>query len=126
MTRNGKLLSTGAAIAVLSAAGVGIPQAVGDSPGEQAKGPEAERAKRAALEVVGDGEVVDVERAEGGAGWDVKVVKRGERLGPWWDDTVSQREVEVQLNRDFEWTSARAGDDAADEDTDSDEDTESD
>ena len=126
MTRNGKLLSTVAAIAVLGAAGVGIPQAVGDSAGEQAKGPQAERAKQAALEVVGDGEVVGVERAEGGAGWEVEVVKRGERLGPWWDDTVSQREVEVQLNRDLEWTSARAGEDAGDHDVDNDEDTDSD
>ena len=126
MTRNGKLLSTVAAIAVLGAAGVGIPQAVGDSAGEQAKGPQAERAKQAALEVVGDGEVVGVERAEGGAGWEVEVVKRGERLGPWWDDTVSQREVEVQLNRDLEWTSARAGEDAGDHGVDNDEDTDSD
>jgi hypothetical protein len=126
MARNGTLLSTVAAIAVLGAAGVGIPQAVGDSAGEQLKGPEAERAKQAALEVVGDGEVVGVEHAEGGAGWKVKVIKRGERLGPWWDDTVSQREVEVQLNRDFEWTSARAGDEAGDRDVDNDEDTDGD
>jgi hypothetical protein len=75
-------------------------------------GAQAERARQAALEVVGRGEVGGVEQAEGG-GWEVKVVKHGERLGPWWDDTVSQREVRVRLNDNFEWTSARAGDDDA-------------
>lgn len=102
VTRTRKLLSMGAAIVALGAGAMGVPAAAGGGSGEQiAGGPQAERAEQAALEVVGGGHVVGVERTD--AGWKVNVVERGERLGPWWDETTSDSEVEVQLNRDFEW-----------------------
>ena len=57
-----------AAIAVLAAGGVGIAQAVGGSE-EQVNGPEAEKAKAAALDAAGGGTVLEVERQdEDGAG----------------------------------------------------------
>jgi hypothetical protein len=104
---NRKLLSIGAVVVALGAGGVGIAQA-GDGSEAEVTGPQAERAEQAAIEVVGVGEVVGVERAD--AGWKVTVTKRGERLGPWWDETTSDSEVEVELDRDFEWVSARAAD----------------
>jgi hypothetical protein len=110
MTRHRRLLITGAAILALGVAGVGIPQAMGGSvSNEQVAGPQAERAKRAALEVVGAGQVVGVRRAERGTGWVVEVFKPRERLGPWWGETTVGRQVEVRLNREFEWV--RAGTD---------------
>jgi hypothetical protein len=108
MGRNRKLISIGAVVVALGAGGVGIAQAGGASD-EQVTGPKAERAERAALKVAGAGHVEGVERADGG--WKVKVVKRGEPLGPWWDETTSDREVEIQLDRDYEWVSARAASD---------------
>jgi hypothetical protein len=108
MGRNRKLISTGAVVVALGAGGVGIAQAGGASD-EQVTGAKAERAERAALKVAGAGHVVGVERAD--SGWKVKVVKRGERLGPWWDDTTSDREVVIQLNRNYEWVGARSSTD---------------
>jgi hypothetical protein len=114
MNRTRKLMSIGAVLAVACiGGGVVIRPAVGGSSEERVTGSQAERARQAALELVGRSEVAGVERAEGGAGWEVEVIKRGERLGPWWDDAVSKHHIVVQLNRDFEWTSARAVDGGA-------------
>jgi len=75
MTRRRKLLIGGAVVLALSAGGVGLAQAVsGDD--EQATGPDADRAKAAAVKLVGGGSAVGVERDDGdGAAWEVEVKK---------------------------------------------------
>jgi hypothetical protein len=90
MTRARKMLIAGATALVLAAGGVGIAQAVGGDSEEQATGPEAARAKRAAVDAVGGGRAVGVEREDdGGAAWEVEVRSGG-------------REIEVKLSRDLE------------------------
>jgi hypothetical protein len=90
MTRNRKLLIGGAAVLALGAGSVGIAQAVGGDSDEQATGPDADRAKQAAVRSVGGGRAVEVERADdGGSGWEVEVVRR------------DGSQVEVHLNRDY-------------------------
>jgi uncharacterized membrane protein YkoI len=61
-----RLLAAGAAVVAVAAGGIGVAYAVsgGDSE-EQATGPEADAAKAAALEQVGGGEVLEVERQDG-------------------------------------------------------------
>jgi hypothetical protein len=120
MTRRRRLLIAGVATAALGA-GLGIPQAVGGPADGQVSGPRADQAKRAALAVAGEGHVVAVERAEGGTGWQVEVFKPRERLGPWWDETVSGYHVKVRLNRDLEWVQAATGEHGAGEDRTGDE-----
>jgi hypothetical protein len=73
MTRSRKLLIGGAMLVALGAGGVGLAQAVGGDD-EQATGPEADRAKAAAVRAVGGGTAVGVERDDGdGAAWEVEV-----------------------------------------------------
>ena len=73
MTRSRKLLIGGALVAALGAGGVGIAQAVGGDD-EQATGPDADRAKAAAVESLGGGRAVSVEREdEGASAWEVEV-----------------------------------------------------
>lgn len=73
MTRSRKLLIGGAMLVALGAGGVGLAQAVGGDD-EQATGPEADRAKAAAVKAVGGGTAVGVERDDGdGAAWEVEV-----------------------------------------------------
>jgi hypothetical protein len=109
MAGNRKLMSIGAVAVALGAGGVGIAQAAGGDSAEPVTGPKAERAEKAALKVAGAGHVTGVERSDGG--WKVKVVKRGESLGPWWDESTSDREVVIQLDRNYEWVSARTSTD---------------
>jgi len=60
-------------VAALGAGGVGIAQAVGGDD-EQATGPDADRAKAAAVESLGGGRAVSVEREdEGASAWEVEV-----------------------------------------------------
>jgi hypothetical protein len=88
MTRRRKLLIGGAVVLALGAGGVGLAQAVGDSE-EQVTGPDADRAKAAAVKLVGGGKAVGVERDDGsGAAWEVEVEKDGS-------------EVEVRLTSDL-------------------------
>jgi hypothetical protein len=79
MTRGRKLLIAGAAVIAMGAGGVGIAQAVvGDDSEEQVSGPEADRAKRAAVQAVGGGRAVGVERGDDGDGaWEVEVEQEG-------------------------------------------------
>jgi hypothetical protein len=65
-----KVVAIGAAIAGLAAGGVGIAYGIGGGDSEeQVTGPEAERAKAAALESVGGGTVTEIEHQDGdGAG----------------------------------------------------------
>ena len=75
MTRRRKLLIGGAVVLALGAGGVGLAQAVGGDD-EQATGPDADRAKAAAVKLVGGGSAVGVERDDDdGAAWEVEVKK---------------------------------------------------
>jgi hypothetical protein len=109
MIRSRKLVILGVAVAALGAGGIGVAQAVGGDSDEQATGPQAERAKRAAVESVGGGRVVGVEREdEGSTAWEVEVVA---------DDG---REVELELNENLERVAVESDDDADERDGDAD------
>jgi uncharacterized membrane protein YkoI len=74
-TRN--YVIAGAAALALAAGGVGIAQAVGgDDEDESVTGPQADRAKVAALRITDGGTANSVERdGENGATWEVEVTK---------------------------------------------------
>jgi len=75
MTSRRKLLIGGAVVLAIGAGGVGLAQAVGGDD-EQATGPDAERAKAAAVRLAGGGTAVGVEREdEGRSAWEVEVKK---------------------------------------------------
>jgi uncharacterized membrane protein YkoI len=65
MRFNRKLATIAATIAVLAVAGAGIAYAVGGGSEEQVTGPAAEKAKRAALDSLGGGDVLEIERSDG-------------------------------------------------------------
>lgn len=107
MTRTRKLLVAGGAAVVLAAGAVGIAQAVGGDSEEQAKGPDAQRAKSAAVEAVGGGRAIGVERDdESGGAFEVEVVRR------------DGSQVEVHLNSRFERVGVESDDDGAKEERD--------
>jgi uncharacterized membrane protein YkoI len=113
MTRNRKLLMAGAATLAIAAGSVGIAQAVGggDDSDEQVTGPDADRAKRAALESVGGGRVVGVEHEDDGrAGWEIEV-KRSDGS-----------EVEVHLNQNLERVGLESDDDGAEDEREGEDD----
>jgi hypothetical protein len=90
MTKRRKLLIGGAVILALGAGGVGLAQAVGGDSEEQVTGPDADRAKAAAVKLAGGGRAVGVERDDGsGAAWEVEVEK------------TDGGEVEVRLTSDL-------------------------
>jgi uncharacterized membrane protein YkoI len=67
-----------ATVAVLALALGGAAWAIaaaGDDDGPSATGPEADRAKAAAVAHVGGGTVEEIERDDGGAAWEVEVKK---------------------------------------------------
>jgi uncharacterized membrane protein YkoI len=103
MIRGRKLILVGVAAVALGAGGIGVAQAVGgDDSDEQATGPRAEQAKQAALDSVGGGRVVGIEREdEGDTAWEVEV-----RL----DDG---RQAEVDLNQDLKRVGQETDDDDA-------------
>jgi hypothetical protein len=103
MTRSRKLLITGGAILTLAAAGAGIAQAVGGDD-EHATGPEADRAKQAAVKSAGGGRAVGVEREnEGRSAWEVEVRR------------PDGSEAEVDLDRQLERVGVESDDDDRDE-----------
>ena len=112
MTRSRKLALVLAAAVGVGAGGLGIAEAVGQAPSddadEQVTGAGAERARSAAVDAVGGGRVVGLEREdERGVAWEVEVV-RGDGS-----------EVEVELDGSFARVSVdreAAGDDADDAD----------
>jgi uncharacterized membrane protein YkoI len=65
MKVNRKIVAIAAVIAALAAGGAGIAYAVGGDDDEQVTGPSAEKAKAAALDAVGGGTVLEVERQDG-------------------------------------------------------------
>ena len=80
MTRRRKLLIGGAVVLALGAGGVGYAQAGGDDD-ENVTGPDADRAKQAAVAVAGGGRAVGVEREdEGNAAWEVEVQRDGKTV----------------------------------------------
>ena len=108
MMKGRKLLIAGAAAILLAAGGVGIAQAVGGDSEEEVTGPQADRAKRAAVEAVGGGRGVDVERGDDGdSAWEVEV-RQGDR------------ELEVNLTRDLKPVGGVAEDDARESERDDD------
>jgi hypothetical protein len=118
-----KLAIVAAAALGIGAGGLGIAQAVsseakeasaaetvraaqtaGDESDERVGGPEAERAERAAVDAVGGGRVVGVEREdERDVAWEVEVVQR------------DGHEVEVDLNRGLEQVAIDRADDGAED-----------
>jgi hypothetical protein len=105
MIRGRKLILVGVAAVALGAGGIGVAQAVGgDDSDEQATGPRAEQAGQAALDAVGSGRVVGIEReGEGDTAWEVEV-----KL----DDG---RQAEVDLNQDLKRVGQETDDDGAEE-----------
>jgi CHRD domain len=94
MKRSRRMLLTVAAGVALAAGVVGVAQAVGGDSEEQARGPDADRAKRAALEAVGGGRVTGVEREnERGEAWEVELRRN------------DGRKAEVKLDRNFKRSS---------------------
>lgn len=77
MTKHPKILIVGLAVVALAAGGAGMTVATGeDDSAEQVSGPGADRARNAALEITGGGDVRSVELdSENGATWEVEVAK---------------------------------------------------
>jgi hypothetical protein len=106
MTRTRKLLLSGATVLVLAVGGVGIAQAVGGDSEEEVTGPQADRAKQAAVEAVGGGRAVGVERGDDGeAAWEVEIERDG-------------REIEVNLDSGLERVGVLSEDDADEDEND--------
>ena len=101
MNRKTKLAAVGVSAVALAAGGVGIAQAVGGGESEgQVTGTEADKAKRAALEAVGGGRVLEVEREDDGrAGWEVEVSRN------------DGQQVEVHLDSDLKRVGVQGDDD---------------
>jgi hypothetical protein len=134
MGRKQKLVITPAAALVLGASGVGIAQAVRDSdtqasgpeagwsaqtagiavtdnPDAEASASEAEQAGRAAVQALGGGRVVGIEREdEGRVAWEVEVVQRG----------GGRREI--ALTRNLKQVAVEDGDDNADNERETEDD----
>jgi hypothetical protein len=106
MNINRKVLAIGAAVVALAAGGVGIAYAVGGGDSdEQVTGPDADKAKAAALDAVGGGTVTSVERADDNNGAFEVEVKR--------DDGST---VEVAVSAQEEPLGTQADDDNGSED----------
>jgi hypothetical protein len=111
MTRTRKLLIAGAAILVLAVGGVGIAQAVGGDSEERVTGPEADRAAKAAVDAIGGGRAVGVERDDdGAAAWEVEVAR------------PDGSEVEVGLTGDLERVGTATEEDAGESENEAEED----
>jgi hypothetical protein len=103
-------IKIGAALVVLAAlAGGGVAWGTVGGDDESVTGPAADRARAAAIAHVGGGKVSEVERAEGGAGWEVEITR------------TDGSTVEVQLDENYGVTdvandSEDSGDSGGDED----------
>lgn len=91
-------LVAGAAVVILALGGGGIAYATG---GDSVTGPDAEKAKSAALAAVGGGTVTEVERDDGNGAFEVEV-ERGDGS-----------QVEVHLDRDLNVVGQEADEDGA-------------
>ena len=105
MKRSRSLVLTAAVGLAIAAGAVGVAQAVSGDSEEQATGPNADRAKRAAVAAAGGGRVTGVEREdEQGEAWEVELRRS------------DGREVEVKLDRNFAKSSLDLDDDQGDDD----------
>ena len=106
MNTNRKVLIAGIALVVLAAGGIGIAYGVGGESEEQVTGPNAEKAKAAALEQVGGGTVLEVEKQDGdGDGvYEVEV------------ERPDGSQVEVHVSGQFDSVGTAADDDSGGED----------
>jgi uncharacterized membrane protein YkoI len=77
MKLNRTVVALGATALALAAGGLGVAYAVGGDSEEQVTGPNAEKAKAAALKAVGGGTVSEVERQDGDGGgfYEVEVTR---------------------------------------------------
>ena len=108
ITRKRAAVALAAALAVAAGA-VGVAQAVSGDSDESATGPDADRAKAAAVKAVGGGRAIEVERADDGeSGWEVEV-DRG-------NGTV----VEVHLSDSLQQTGTKPDDDRGEQGEDED------
>lgn len=115
MKINRKVVAIAAAAAALAAGGAGVAYAVGGDSEEQVSGPTAERAKAAALDAVGGGTVLEVERQDGdGDGvYEVEV------------ERPDGSQIEVHLSGSYEAVGTAADDDVGEgPDDDAEEDSE--
>ena len=96
-----KLLVGTAAVVILSLGASGIAYALGGDTGEQLTGPDAQKAKSAAIAAVGGGTVTEVEREDGGSagGFEVEVKR---------DDGT---QVEVHVGSDLKVVGQQADED---------------
>jgi len=108
MKLNRRIVVIAVAAAALAAGGVGIAYAVGGDSEEQVTGPKADKAKRAALDAVGGGKVLEVERQDGdGAGvYEVEV------------ERPDGSQVEVHVADDFQPVGTAQDDDTGSESED--------
>jgi hypothetical protein len=108
MRFNRKVVAIGVTTVALAAGGIGVAYAVGGDSEEQVTGPDAEKAKAAALKAVGSGTVTEVERQDGDAAGLYEVeVKRPDGS-----------QVEVHLNGQFQPVGQAADDDNGSESDD--------
>jgi hypothetical protein len=107
MSIDRKVVAIAAAIAVLAAGGVGIAYAVGGGDSEeQVTGPDAEKAKSAALDAVGGGTVTSVEQEDGDGVYEVEVQR------------PDGSQVEVAIGDQFQSLGTDADDDTGSESED--------
>ncbi len=106
MKLNRKIAVTAAGITALAAGGAGIAYGVAGESDEQLSGPDADQAKRAALEAVGGGSVSEIERQDGdGAGAFEVEVRRSDGS-----------QVEIHVDRNYNVV-GQSGDDDGPGDT---------
>lgn len=112
MKINRRVLIAGGAVLALAAGGIGIAYAVGGEDEEQVTGPSAEKAKAAALEQVGGGTVLEVEKqdGDGGGAYEVEV------------ERPDGSQVEVHVSGQYESVGTAADDDGGGEDEGGEED----
>jgi hypothetical protein len=103
---NRRVITIGAAVAALAAGGAGVAYGVSGDSEEQVTGPSTEKAKSAALDAVGGGTVLEVERQDGdGAGvYEVEVQR------------PDGSQVEVHVNGNYDSVGTAADDDSSSED----------
>jgi hypothetical protein len=107
MKINRKSVAIAAAVAALAAGGLGVATAVGGDD-ESLTGPDADRAKSAAMQAVGGGTVTEVEHQDGDGGGVYEVeVKRADGS-----------QVEVHLDGAFNQVGTAADEDAGSDDED--------
>jgi hypothetical protein len=110
-----KLLATIGAAGVLGVGGVGVAQAVGEKSDDiHATGPDAEKAKAAALKAVGAGRVGSVETEnEPGSAWEVEIVRPD---GTEVEATLDSAYRSVGVERDDDSDDGGPGDDDSGDD----------